>query len=125
MSLCQSSFVIMSLRCKPVVIGHDFFWYCYFYQYFKFGMMVCARSFVMLLFVLFCFGWLVGGWVGWMLIGWLPGLNHYVEAKGERSKRQHSNLFTVANLLLVINFVDKPNIIFHSPSTQQNSFFRN
>ena len=29
--------------------------------------------------------------------------------KGQRSKRQHSNFFTVANLPLVINSVDKPN----------------
>ena len=41
------------------------------------------------------------------------------------SKRQHSNLFTVANLPLVINPVDKPNIRFFSPPTQHHSFFRN
>ena len=38
-------------------------------------------------------------------------------------KRQHSNLFTVANLPLVIKAVDKPNISLYSPPTQHRSFF--
>ena len=36
-----------------------------------------------------------------------------------------SNLFTVANLPLVINSVVKLNIRFFSPPTQHHSFFRN
>ena len=36
-----------------------------------------------------------------------------------------SNLFTVANLPLVINSVVKPNIRFFSPPTQHHSLFRN
>ena len=37
----------------------------------------------------------------------------------------HSNLFTVVNLPLIINSVDKPNIRLYSPPTQHHSFFRN
>ena len=36
----------------------------------------------------------------------------FVRAEGKRTKRQYSNLFTVANLPLVINSVDKTNIRF-------------
>ena len=47
------------------------------------------------------------------------------QGRGLSSKRQNSNLFTVANLPLVINSVYKPNIRFYSPPTQHHSFFRN
>ena len=65
-------------------------------------------------------------------LGWQPYVDCWLEKRHDkvshkslanRSKRQHLNLFTVANLPLVINSVHKPNIRFYSPRTQQRSFF--
>ena len=48
----------------------------------------------------------------------------FVGAREMRNVKK-SNPFTVANLPLVINSVDKPNIRFYSPPTQHRSLFRN
>ena len=65
-------------------------------------------------------------------LGWQPYVDCWLEKRHDkvyhkslanRSKRQHSNLVTMANFPLVINSVDKTNIRFYSPPTQRRSFF--